>query len=94
MHLATAGLSRLMQNSMDHQNTMGKQETSWLLFLSPPGNIAIRRVCSLTFLAAAGYRISMASFNTVTGRPECRPVAHLCRPVKCQKTYFTNKCLS
>ena len=37
----------------------------------------------------------MASFNILTGRPECRPVAHLCRPVKCHsKTYFTNKCLS
>ena len=36
------------------------------------------------------YLQIMASFNIVTGRPECRPVSHLCRPVKCQKL----KCIS
>ena len=38
--------------------------------------------------------VCMASFNIVTRRPECRPVAHLCRPVQCQKTYFTNQCVA
>ena len=39
-------------------------------------------------------RFLMASFNIVTRRPECRPVAHLCCPVQCKKTCFTNKCMS